>query len=213
MFKNLKDWIIRSIEYSSKSRVIIYFTTSLAIVLTLGAYFKPAFGVELEQSTRWLGNVTPLVVLVLGYFLKEEIANWHYKKRSEAASEIIGKFRVCSNELDHLVKIRCLTPRNGEDAVERKVHQSVDKYVESCLEASSQFPIKIRRDLDSHFKKMKLMANTLSGAITITISSQPNKTFGEKMVMKARDEIKSIDFFKVEHLEFLDHTLDQYLQR
>jgi hypothetical protein len=196
-----------------KSKWIVFSTILFSVTLTLASYFNPAFAKNLENSTQWLGNVTPLIVLLVGYFLKEEIANWHYKKRSEAASEIIGKFRICSQELVYWINARGLTPKNGEDASERKIHLSINKYVESCLEPSAQFPIQTRKDLDNHFEKMKVLANTLSGAVTINTSSQPNKTYGNEITMKACTDLHSVDSTLEEIQDFLDQKLGQYLER
>lgn len=209
----LKKWCAFPKKVKCKPKWIVFSTIFFAAILTLASYFNPIFATKLENSTKWLGNVTPLIVLLVGYFLKEEIANWHYKKRSEAASEMIGKFRICSQELIYWINARCLTPRNGEDASERKIHQSINKYVESCLEPSAQFPIQTRKDLDNHFEKMKVLANTLSGAVTINTSSQPNKTYGNEMTMKACTDLHSINSTLADVQNFLDQKLGQYLER
>lgn len=211
--ERLKKWCTFSKKVKYKPKWIVSSTIFFAAILILASYFNPIFATKLENSTKWLGNVTPLIVLLVGYFLKEEIANWHYKKRSEAASEIIGKFRICSQELVYWINARCLTPRNGEDASERKIHLSINKYVESCLEPSAQFPIQTRKDLDNHFEKMKVLANTLSGAVTINTSSQPNKTYGNEITMKACTDLHSINSTLADVQDFLDQKLGQYLER
>lgn len=76
----------------SPSKWIVFATIFLAVILTLASYFNPVFGTELEHSTQWLGNVTPLAVLVVGYFLKEEIANWHYKKGQKPLLKLLANF-------------------------------------------------------------------------------------------------------------------------
>jgi hypothetical protein len=211
--EKLKKWCTFSKRVKYKSKWIVFATIFFAVILILASYFNPVFSTKFENSTRWLGNVTPLIVLLLGYFLKQEIANWHYKKRSEAASEIIGKFRICSKELVDSINARSFTRLNGEDTSERKIHLSINKYVESCLEPSAQFPIQTRKDLDNHFKKMKVLANTLSGALTINTSSQPNKTYGNKMTMKSCTDLHSINSTLADVQDFLDQKLGQYLER
>ncbi len=211
--ENLKKWCAFSKKVKYKSKWIVFSTIFFAAILTLTSYFNPIFGTKLEHSTQWLGNITPLAVLVVGYFLKEEIANWHYKKRAEAASEIIGKFRICSKDLTYWVNARVVTPATGEEAAERKIHLSINKYIESCLEPSAQFPILTRRDLDSHFEKMRVLANTLSGAVTINTSSQSNKIYGKEMAMKACADLQSVYSTLAEIQDVLDQKLGQYLER
>lgn len=177
------------------------------------AYVIPLFGDNLERSTKWLSNTTPIIVVILAYFVKEEIANWHYKRRSEAASIIIGKFRVCSKDVAYWVNARIVTPPTGEEAAERKIHMAVNKYIESCLEPSAQFPILTRKDLDSHFEKMRVLANTLSGAVTINTSPQSNKIYEKELSMKACTDLYSIDSTLAEIQDFLDQKLGQYLER
>ncbi|MBN9378618.1 MAG: hypothetical protein BGO14_07080 [Chlamydiales bacterium 38-26] len=211
--EKLKKWCTFSKKVKYKPQWVICTTIFFAAVLTLASCFNPIFATKLENSTKWLGNVTPLILLLVGYFLKEEIANWHYKKRSEAASEIIGKFRICSKDLIYWINARCLNPKSGEDASERKIHLAVNKYVESCLEPSAQFPIQTRKELDSHFEKMRVLANTLSGAVTINTSQQPNKTYGNEMTMKAYTDLQSINSTLADVQDFLDQKLGQYLER
>lgn len=106
-----------------------------------------------------------------------------------------------------------MTPANGEDASERKIHLTINKYIECCLEPSAQFPIQTRRELDNHFEKMKVLANTLSGAITINTSSQSHKIYGKEMTMKACSDLQSIHSTLTEIQDFLDQKLGQYLER
>lgn len=196
-----------------KKHCIVISILLFVLVMIVVAYIIPSFGDDLERSTKWLSNTTPIIVVLIAYFVKEEIANWHYKRRSEAASAIIGKFRVCSKDLTYWVNARVVTPATGEEAAERKIHLSVNKYIESCLEPSAQFPIQIRRDLDSHFEKMRVLANTLSGAVTINTSSQSNKTYGKEIAMKACVDLQSISSTLTDIQCLLDQKLGQYLEK
>lgn len=130
------------------------------------------------------------------------------QKRSEAASEIIGKFRICSQELVYWINARCSTPRDGEDAAERKIHVSIKKYVESCLEPSAQFSIPTRKILDKHFEKMKILANIFSGAVRTDTSSGIH-TSSEK----AGTILDSVNSPLAKEQDLLDQTLGPFLER
>lgn len=210
--RKVKKFILRCVFYF-KRHCIVILISFFVLVMVAFAYVIPLFGDNLERSTKWLSNTTPIIVVILAYFVKEEIANWHYKRRSEAASIIIGKFRVCSKDVAYWVNARIVTPPTGEEAAERKIHMAVNKYIESCLEPSAQFPILTRKDLDSHFEKMRVLANTLSGAVTINTSPQSNKIYEKELSMKACTDLYSIDSTLAEIQDFLDQKLGQYLER
>lgn len=210
--EKLKKIISTSISCFKRHCIVISILLFVLVMIVL-AYLIPSFGEDLERSTKWLSNTTPIIIVLIAYFVKEEIANWHYKRRSEAASTIIGKFRVCSKDLTYWVNARGVTPATGEEAAERKIHLSINKYIESCLEPSSQFPIQIRKDLDNHFEKMRILANTLSGAVTINTSSQSHRTYGKEMALKACAELQSISSTLTDIQSLLDQKLGQYLER
>ena len=181
-------------------------------VLIMIGFFLPSLSNALENSTKWVPNITPLVLIAIGYFLKDEIANWHYKKRSEAASEIIGKFRVCSEALVYYINARIQTPRKGEEAVEHKVFRSVGEYIKSCLEPSAEFPICIRKELDKHFEDMNRLASRLVAAITRDTDTNLAKTGGEEL-QKATNELSSIKSTLEGKQNRLDDLLGDYLNR
>jgi hypothetical protein len=209
----IKKWFSFPKKLKYESKWIIMFIIFLAPILIFVSYFNPIFGKKLHHSTQWLGNISPLLIVVAGYFLKEEITNWRYKTRAEAASEIIGKFRVCSKDLTYWVNAGGVTPATGEEAAGRKIHLSINKYVESCLKPSAQFPIPTRKELDNHFNKMRVLANKISGNLTIITSPEPNKTFGPEITMKACANLQSLNSKLEEIQDFLDQKLGQYLER
>lgn len=57
------------------------------------------------------------------------------------------------------------------------------------------------------------IANTLSGAVTIDTSSQPNKLYGKEMAMKACTDLQSGKSTMEDMQDFLDQKLSQYLER
>lgn len=96
--EKLKKIISISISCFKRHCIVISISLFVLVMIVL-AYLIPSFGDDLERSTKWLSNTTPIIVIFIAYFVKEEIANWHYKIRSEAAVAIIDKFRVFSNLL------------------------------------------------------------------------------------------------------------------
>ncbi len=206
----LKKFISCIQSYLKKYSVILGCCFLFLIILI--AYLLPSFGEKLEMSTKWLSNITPIIVIITAYFLKEEIRNFHYKRRSEAASEIIGEFRVCAKELSYWVDAGCLTPSTGEESAEQRIHQNINKYIENCLKPSAQFPISIRQELDKHFEEMGRLANTISRAISINAASQPQQVYGKEASLRANEDLQLLGAIsKIQG--FLDTTLALYLNK
>ncbi len=189
-------------------------TLSIFILfITIISYLFPSFSESLDKSTKWLSNITPLVVLAIVFFVKEEITNWHYKKRSEAASEIIGNFRFCSKDLTYWIHARSLTPCMGEESAERKIYISINKYIDDSLVPSAQFPIHLRKELDTHFKDMRILINTLSGAIEINTATEPKKMYGAEMLNEANKDLRTIEKTLLDIQDFLDEKFAIYLNQ
>lgn len=193
----LKNWVVV---------IVIFIMTSLILM----SFFLSSLSKDLENSTKWVLNITPLILVIIGYLFKEEISNWHYKRRSEAASKIIGKFRTCSVSLVYYIDVRCLTPLKGEEAAEHKMHSSVNEYIKSCLEPSAEFPIYIRKALDKHFDEMKNLASRLAVAIIKDTDSHLVSTGASEQ--KESHELSLIKSTLENKQNFLDDLLGDYLQ-
>lgn len=183
------------------------------LILILISYLSPSFGESLDKSTKWLSNITPLVVLAIALSLKEEIRNWHYKKRSEAASEIIGNFKLCSKDVAYWVHARCLTPPMENESVESKISNSINKYINDSLVPSAQFPIPLRKELDTHFKEMRSLINTITGLVTINTARDPKKMYGVEMLNKANNDLGAIEKTLSDIQDFLDEKFNIYLNK
>jgi hypothetical protein len=190
-----------------KRLIIIIAVLFLPLALTVLAAIFPSFGDHVERYARLISYITPLIaLLILLDAAREELASWRYKARAEAASSIIGKFRVFSRDLIYCVDTANLTPPTGEAAAECQIHVIIGRYIDSCSEISAQFPTPIRKKLDEHFEEMQKMAGTLSGEIY-------RQTHREGTSQRTPEDLPSIRCRLSKIQDFLDKELGPYTDK